>query len=39
MKVIEISSTMKNFERLTQMCYLHAAGVKDTSMTFILGGR
>jgi len=39
MKVAEISSTMKNFERLTQMCYLYTAAGKDTSTTFIWGGR
>ena len=35
MKVTEISTTMKNVDRLTQMCCLHEAVGKDTSMIFI----
>jgi hypothetical protein len=35
MEVTEISSTMKNFEKLTQMHCLYAAVGKDTTMTFI----
>jgi hypothetical protein len=39
MKVTKISSTMKNFKRLTQMHCLYAAAGIDNSMTFTWGGR